>query len=1404
MISSQPSSSLNNSNIVQKDANADHGMESSTVAADLSNNQQHVNFTETNPMDSQNQNLNDSYDSLEGQQDYSFINDKKRMNESSRGSRTDTSNLSDQDLPTLDNDMYVGPEEQKSMIDPSQDSLHAYKLINNDLQSQNDQKTVQPHKICFKLRYPQPLTLNEPWIIVTNLEKKALKYLLLTCAICYFFGRYGCSWLVFTLTCGSGLIAFYMLSNSVLDSLYWQIEKLNGAKKLADCGSSDSMGESMEWLNDMLSKIWRSIDPKVFATVEDILEDTLVRVAPKIIKAAKVNDFDLGSAAPRIEKMQIFPPTSNQSPDSIFGEISFSLRTDSSSSAASKTKTHFSTPPGASIRFKSSVYAAVDVRAELIKFTGNIRFKIVTSPEPPFVSQVVISFTKAPVIETAVMPITKKLNIMGLPMLHGLVNEGVKLGFKPLVDPNTIDLDIAQIMAAQLDTSAIGLVKVEVRQLKNMSPTSEDPENLFVTLSLSKIEQNDVQGTRILTNKIDPYWNENLYQLVALDDIKNDVYVNIKIFKSDKLGTDVMYGSISASVRDIVLGKLDEVGNITNWCTKERVMFDGWAPVDDRPENSSRIMLNFKLSFHPKYIIPNMHHPKTELARRKAEREKQAEKKKSEGLDISDGQKKLRLEMGDELKEIIDTKLEHPIEDISQQTSGQSDLRKNNKSDKADVTLASNEDAGVNKTQLVASKDNSSRIDNKIDEDESDDDMDIELGEPVSREHISGILSIRITEGKDIEIMDPDLFNSKERRHPYKPGRPVNPYAIIYINDQKIYRTRAKMSTPNPCWNADTECFLKNYETAYVRISVKTSIDLEQDPVIGTVVFKISELFEKGRKKVKKTQRWVGIGHGIGFGQVFLDLTYKPIKLTLPKELLGAEVGTLVIESVRLSNIKNALDSQKASSTKATFALNVESKITKELDSNLLQEQTDGIWAWAEESMYFPLLMRYKTALFIHLSQGMTDGKKVTACLWMKEILDYDWQEAVLALRDYTSEVSDEANRNELPWGSDGPHGSIIVRIKFIPGFSPVHTSLPSFTTDMLGADPFQKDDTWEKAHLLVRQEGSEHYAINVPEDTVIDNNKRQPILDTINKHQKEGSCKGSLSKLKHKKDQNKHYSLNHLSEEQKQELINIRNEEQLHKGGKMPITETETATATNPADDVPYYTSETPSRAVDNNAIIESSYNSQPIVTNEPVTFNTDTFDIFNEKSYSSVLDQPTITNPDLENKRASLSSTVSDRPVNSFDVLRKNTNTTVSNNGGASVRNEGKRDSTSSSSSSNVPISPTHSFNYGEKRNSVASTSSSGQHADNDGPYVKTNIRRISTSNMPMNNDRLNGIMEIETVPYLDSMKDNLSNSKIHNTKVMRKLSKGKDYIQQQINTLRQGHNNESRAKQSVKKEV
>lgn len=101
-------------------------------------------------------------------------------------------------------------------------------------------------------------------------------------------------------------------------------------------------------------------------------------------------------------------------------------------------------------------------------------------------------------------------------------------------------------------------------------------------------------STRVLTNDKDPRWDEDLYILIRqgtyiflqcdtyseshwtyIDDIINDAKVEVKVWDADKIKFDDEWGTASIPVKDIVEGQVDELGDVTDWCKSERVVFDG-------------------------------------------------------------------------------------------------------------------------------------------------------------------------------------------------------------------------------------------------------------------------------------------------------------------------------------------------------------------------------------------------------------------------------------------------------------------------------------------------------------------------------------------------------------------------------------------------------------------------------------------------------------------------------------------------------------------------------------------------------------------------------------------------------------------------------------------------------------
>ncbi|KAL9556559.1 hypothetical protein MBANPS3_001819 [Mucor bainieri] len=849
-----------------------------------------------------------------------------------------------------------------------------------------------PHeKDHHKLHNPTPLTPIQPDELIWNLQIKAIKYILVACLVCYLVGRLRFGYIMGIIIISLCAWAYWNLGRTSSAGLEWQLEKQENMKTLYT-----SEGESVEWLNYMLEKIWRSVDPDMFTVVEDLLEDTLQSVSPGFIQNVKVSDFDIGVQAPRIQMIRVFPPLPGQPEESIFGEAAFSFHAHPVASLVTN-RSPKATPPGLAIRFQTALKAPLEVKAELTAVSGKIRFKILTCPDLPFISKATIAFTSVPKIETGVMPLSKHLNIMNLPTIKTLVNEGVKLGFADLVDPKSMTIDIKALMGAfAQDTNAIGVVKVEIREAtRDSSIQLQDMEDSYATLSLSTQPKKSSSSTRVLTNDKDPRWNENLYVLVYKDDIVSETKVDVKVWDADKVKFDDMWGSVSMSVKDIVQGKLDKLGNVSSYCMDERVVFDGWTPIDGKEESKSKVKLNMKMSFHPKYPTPNM-----EIFSGDA----MAKKKKSE------------------------------------------EAQKKDEAEKSAV-------------------------------------LDI----PVEPAHTNGILSVQIHQAVDLEIGDPEVLpTDDEFKHPYSPNKVVSPYAILYVNDNKVFQTRTKLRNPSPHWNAITEHFIRDYETAFIRISVKTAMDIERDPVLGTKSLHLKDLFLDQEDKFKEVQQWIPLSNGIGFGKILLSIKYKPVKMTLPRELQGSDVGTLVVERISFTNLKEPYSDNYINSTKATLALNVDPVIIKRLkakniskpeqegeqegDQNKVVERV-GPYGWYNQHLYFPIMMRYRTALYVHLTQGSISTTKSTGRFWLKQLVDDQWQDIVVGLHPHLNEKTKEANRNEDPWPQEGEFGQVTIRMKLIPGFSPVHTHLRTFNKDFIGADPFYNDALKYKAQKWIKEQ---------------------------------------------------------------------------------------------------------------------------------------------------------------------------------------------------------------------------------------------------------------------------------------------------------------------------------------------
>ena len=300
--------------------------------------------------------------------------------------------------------------------------------------------------------------------------------------------------------------------------------------------------------------------------------------------------------------------------------------------------------------------------------------------------------------------------------------------------------------------------------------------------------------------------------------------------------------------------------------------------------------------------------------------------------------------------------------------------------------------------------------------------------------HPSGILSIQIHNitGLEVESLQKDSKGpGEEKESEDEDGMDLpSSYCSIILNHKKIYVTRTKPKNAKPFFNAGTERFVRDWRTAEVMISVRDSRERENDALLGIVYLPLEKVF-KNRSQVMDLYPLVG---GVGYGRARISMVFRSVELQLPKELLGWDLGTLEIKSpIKPINLPNDISSHR---------IKLHSNIAK-----LKMVSEDGEWNYkrSKKSNFLACTKRYATALVVEFrkSQIGTDSTAAFAVLWLRDIPDDEEKTFEISVWKGGKENFKKATTCAGYEGLDGEKalGEIEVTLKFWNGLSGYHKS---------------------------------------------------------------------------------------------------------------------------------------------------------------------------------------------------------------------------------------------------------------------------------------------------------------------------------------------------------------------------
>ncbi|KAF9457832.1 hypothetical protein BDZ94DRAFT_166478 [Collybia nuda] len=751
------------------------------------------------------------------------------------------------------------------------------------------------------------------------------------------------------------------------------IEK-QSAKKEPPKARGEDAPESATWLNSLLHSLWPIVNPTLFISIADMLEDALQATLPALIHGVRVADIGQGSEPMRIlgirwldagEAAEERDGMKAEEGDFVNMEVAVSYRARTTKGSGLRGRSgnaHLLT------EFLVAGGMVLPVWVELTGMLATARMRIQLTPNPPFFSILTLTLLGQPKVTMICTPLAKNfLNIMDIPGLSGWLQRSVDAAIAEYVAPRSLNLDLKTLLMGRekMDTDALGVVVITVRSAKDFregdagNPLKSKDDKRgdgYVTAGWSKWGK-PLWSTRIIKSDGNPIWEETTGLLVGPPEVNAQEKLRLQLWDCDRLTADDLLGTV-----DVPLKQLMHSPDTRN---RIAIREDGFSDTNGSPCPGT---LSWECGYFSKTTLEqHLEHRHQNVDEIKDRIEAEAEEKLREAKARNDETEEIEQQKKEDLKE------------------------------KSDEIIASTKP---------------------------------------TQEWPSGILSLRIEQINGLEVQKIKQSGVKEGGEDEESDDLPSAYCTVIINHQRVYKTRTKLKSNKPFFDAGTEKFIRDWQNTTVIIAVRDARMHEIDPLLGVVVLPLHTLF----KHCSHTTDSFPLVGGIGYGRMRLSLTFRSVQALLPKRLLGWDVGTLDIQPYVRPSLDLAAD---FASCKLTFRT--------VYGKGKMASHQDGGWKQKRDKpVRLAVNKRYASCLLIEFRKHAFGPDKTVAfsTLWLKDLPDNE--EVGVSLPVYKNEDGslERARANSTNDGGE-MMGMIDVKVRFWPGLSGYHQNSADQDTNM-------------------------------------------------------------------------------------------------------------------------------------------------------------------------------------------------------------------------------------------------------------------------------------------------------------------------------------------------------------------
>jgi hypothetical protein len=326
----------------------------------------------------------------------------------------------------------------------------------------------------------------------------------------------------------------------------------------------------------------------------------------------------------------------------------------------------------------------------------------------------------------------------------------------------------------------------------------------------------------------------------------------------------------------------------------------------------------------------------------------------------------------------------------------------------------------------------------------------------------SGVLSVVIHQIVSLELENVKGSNGKRKGREFEPARPEagelkeetgkklpSAYCTILINDELAYKTRTKVVSSKPIFEAGTERFIRDWRSTIVTVSVRDSRNRQHDPLIGVVPLKLSDILLTS----SQSTRWYPLDGGVGFGRIRISLLFRSVELKLPPTQLGfGDIGTFEFLSDKITTTGFAPSAKmKLRLRTGGSSANIKSdQCSASEDGNGLTWDISSTKDKPDHHISLPVRYRYRSPVFIEFHQSGKRHNDTYASLWLQDLVDGEEKDFDIpiwkcdnGLRLSQNYIT-EANYKEIPDMKIEEVGRLHFRGRFKPGTDREHLKFVS------------------------------------------------------------------------------------------------------------------------------------------------------------------------------------------------------------------------------------------------------------------------------------------------------------------------------------------------------------------------